>query len=228
MNNYQVAIFDFDGTLCDSDNAIITDIRTTFDHFKKAPPSDTQLKTVMENGLGMYDTLKLLNPELMTISNNKIEEWIAVYRDYSKKTPRPMYENAASAIESLAAENIKIIIASNNTEKNIQKTLKKNKIDSHIELILGISDQYPLKPHPDIFNHHILPKYGTFPTDSFLMIGDTATDLQFAQNIGIDSCWAKYGIGNSDDCDALIPNYTIANITDVLPIVLGTKSHIKR
>jgi len=228
MNNYQVAIFDFDGTLCKSDEAIITDIKTTFDHFKKTPPSDTHLKTVMENGLGMHDSLKLLNPELMTISNSKIEEWLAVYRNYSKKNPRPMYENAASVVESLAAENIKIIIASNNTEKNIEKALKECKIDKHIELILGISDQYPLKPHPDIFNHHILPKYAAFPVDSFLMIGDTATDLQFAQNIGIDSCWAKYGIGNPEDCDALIPNYTITSVDDVLPIVLGTKSHIKR
>ena len=61
-----------------------------------------------------------------------------------------------------------------------------------------------------------------------IMVGDTSTDIQFAQNIGIDSCWAKYGLGNEEDCYSLAPNYCIDSITDVLPIVLGSKHHIHR
>ena len=37
----------------------------TFEHYKKMAPSETHLRTVMSNGVGMVDALKLLNPELM-------------------------------------------------------------------------------------------------------------------------------------------------------------------
>lgn len=228
MNNYQVAIFDFDGTICDSEQAITNDIKKTFKHFNKEVPSDTHIRTVMENGVGMIDTLKMLHPGLMAIGESEINKWLDTYREISKKTPRPLYNQANEVIKELKKEGIKTIIVSNNTEANIKRTLKESDIESDIELILGISDEYPLKPHPDIFNHHILPKYANFPLREFIMIGDTSTDIQFAQNIGIDSCWARYGIGHEEDCQALGPSYTVSNINDVLPILIGTKSHISR
>lgn len=228
MNNYQVAIFDFDGTICDSEQAITNDIKKTFQYYNKEVPSDTHIRTVMENGVGMIDTLKMLNPSLMAIGESEINQWLDTYRKISKKTPRPLYNQAEEVIKELKKEGIKTIIASNNTEANIKRTLQEADINSSIELILGISDEYPLKPNPDIFNHHILPKYANVPLKEFIMIGDTSTDIQFAQNIGIDSCWVRYGIGHEEDCQALGPNYTVGNITDVLPILIGTKSHISR
>ena len=228
MNNYQVAIFDFDGTLCDSEDAITNGIKETFQHFKKQAPSDTHIETVMSNGVGLIDTLKMLNPQLMSIGESTLKNWVNIYREVSKDTTRPMYDNAAEVIEQLKKEQVKIIIVSNNSEENIKKTLKENQIEKDIDLILGVSDQYPLKPHPDIFNHHVLPQYASFPLNDFIMVGDTATDIQFSQNVGIDSCWARYGIGHEEDCQALGPNYTVSDITAVVPILLGTKSHISR
>jgi phosphoglycolate phosphatase len=228
MNNYQVAIFDFDGTLCDSEPAITNDIKKTFAHFKKEAPSDTHIQTVMSNGVGMVDTFKMLHPELMSLNMDEVNTWLDTYREIAKETPRPLFQGAEEVIKQLKQEQIKVVIASNNIESNIIKSLKNNNLDKEVDLVLGISDEYPMKPHPDIFNHHILPQYSAFPLNDFIMVGDTATDIQFAQNSGIDSCWARFGIGYEEDCQALGPNYTISNITDVLPILLGAKSHISR
>ena len=228
MQPYHVALFDFDGTLCDSCDAIIADIQATFAHFGKTCPHRDHLMTVMENGVSMTESLKMLNPELMASGPSTLELWLTTYRQISRKTPRPMFDSAVAVIKALKAADIKVLIVSNNTEANILRSLKRAKLEKQIDQIFAISENYPLKPDPSVFQHYILPAYATFPSHSFMMIGDTATDLQFAQNIGIDSCWAQYGIGNVEDCEALTPTYRVTELSDVLPVLLGTQSQTQK
>jgi phosphoglycolate phosphatase len=228
MQPYQVALFDFDGTLCDSCDAIIADIEATFAHFGKPCPQRAHLMTVMENGISMTESLKMLNPELMASGPALLKSWIDTYRQISRKNKRPMFEGVATVIKALKDADIKVLIVSNNTEANILRSLKRVKLEKHIDQIFAISEEYPLKPDPSVFHHFILPAYATFPSNSFMMIGDTATDLQFAQNVGIDSCWAQYGIGNTEDCDALNPTHRIHSLMEVVPLLLGTQSQTQK
>lgn len=224
MHPYHVALFDFDGTLCDSCDAIVADIEATFAHFGKPYPQKAHLMTVMENGISMSESLKMLNPELMASGPSLLESWLDTYRQISRQNKRPMFEGVGTVIKALKEADIKVLIVSNNTEANILRSLKRIKLEKYVDEIFAISEDYPLKPDPQVFQHFILPAYATFPASSFLMIGDTATDLQFAQNIGIDSCWAQYGIGNTEDCEALNPLYRVNALTDVVPVLLGTQS----
>ena len=95
------------------------------------------------------------------------------------------------------AANVIITIVSNNTVANIQTILKENHIQNLVSCIIGIESGQPAKPHADVFHDRLLPLYPNRPTSDFLMIGDTATDIQFAQNTGMDCCWVQYGIGHT-------------------------------
>jgi phosphoglycolate phosphatase len=55
-----------------------------------------------------------------------------------------------------------------------------------------------------------------------LMVGDTETDIVFAKASGIACCWASYGYGDMGRCRALAPQYEIAGIAD-LPPLLGSR-----
>jgi phosphoglycolate phosphatase len=52
-----------------------------------------------------------------------------------------------------------------------------------------------------------------------LMTGDTHADILFAKNCGLTSCWAAYGFGNRSACEALQPDYTIQQISELLELV---------
>ena len=49
-------------------------------------------------------------------------------------------------------------------------------------------------------------------------VGDTATDIQFAKNIGAASCWATYGYGDAGRCHTLQPTYRIADIRGLFDV----------
>ena len=200
MINYPIAVFDFDGTLCASDAAIFACLQKTFEHYKKMAPSETHLRTVMSNGVGMVDALKLLNPELMATDEARVQEWLQTYRRFSKAVKRPLYDKVVEVLKQVHAANVIITIVSNNTVANIQTILKENHIQNLVSCIIGIESGQ--RNHTPMFFMIALPLYPNRPT-SDLMIGDTATDIQFAQNTGMDCCWVQYGIGHTQDCQAL-------------------------
>lgn len=227
MHNYKVAIFDFDGTLCSSAEANVAAIKKTFEHFKIKPPADETIDFVLTGGVGMEDVLKMLNPNLMSSDGEELSTWLEIYYEIVDHEKCPLYEGASKAIKNLHESGIEIIVVSNNTTENITHILKKNKLMKFINKIFGSDECEYTKPHPNIFLQNIYPEYH-YPISEFIMIGDTSADIQFAQNAGISCCWAQYGHGDAENCLSLSPTYTITNVLEVVPIIIGSKSHISR
>ena len=225
MNNYKVAVFDFDGTLCSSVATIEIAVKKTFEHFKQQPPSNEAVDLVLSNGVNMVDSLKMLNPSLMSADPKILDAWLDQYNKIAEHETCPMYAGASKVIKSLHESGIEIIIVSNNTTDNIIHILKKNRLMKFVTAIFGSDSNESLKPNPNIFLQNIYAEY-SYPISEFIMIGDTSTDIQFAQNSGINCCWAQYGYGNAENCLALHPTYTITNILEAVPIIIGSKSHL--
>lgn len=227
MNNYKVALFDFDGTLCSSVATTFSAVKKTFEHFGLQAPSDDALELVLSNGVSMADSLKMLNPNIMNADSNTITTWLDKYYSIAENEKCPMYAGASKVIKSLHESGIEIIIVSNNTCENINNILKKNRLMKFVSKVFGSDNHNSIKPSPNIFLQKIYPEYN-HPISEFIMIGDTSADIQFAQNAGISCCWAQYGHGNTENCLALNPTYTITNVLEVVPIIIGSKSHLSR
>lgn len=227
MHNYKVAIFDFDGTLCSSVDATITAIKKTFENFKLQPPTDESIDLVLANGASMEDTLKMLNPKFMNADSKALTEWLDQYYETVDHEKSPMYAGASKVVKSLNESGIDIIIVSNNTTANILHILKKARLLKYVAKVFGSDECAYVKPNPNIFLQSIYPEYH-YPISDFIMVGDTSADIQFAQNAGISCCWAQYGHGNTENCLSLNPTYTITNVLEVVPIIIGSKSHLSR
>ncbi|HEY6375047.1 MAG TPA: HAD hydrolase-like protein, partial [Edaphobacter sp.] len=53
------------------------------------------------------------------------------------------------------------------------------------------------------------------------VVGDTETDILFAKNANLLSCWATYGYGDARRCKALSPDFELHKLTD-LPALITT------
>lgn len=77
----QFAIFDFDGTLCATHDAIVHCIGLSFQHHGRRAPSPLQINETISRGIGLADTFGALDA---TSFNDKdvLDAWVRTYREY--------------------------------------------------------------------------------------------------------------------------------------------------
>lgn len=146
MSKYKLVIFDFDGTLFATHEAIIHCICKTFEKFKKAIPSrDAIFQTIMK-GIGLEDTFKLLNPSLANADSKEskgeveVSQWVEAYREFYKKEGEEKskpFEYAQFALEYLHKAGVKIVIISNKGIDAINVALEKFMLKDFVSLVVG-------------------------------------------------------------------------------------------
>jgi len=178
-------IFDLDGTLIDSYDAIYTGIKEVFNHFGIPPLPSHQLREYLGGSLE-----EILKPFLLP---HQIEEAKPIfrtkYRDiYLDKTS--LLEGAEAIIEELFRRSIRLAVASNKSGKFCRKLLSQLGIDRFFTTIMGVGDGLRPKPFPDMVNAIVLD-LGLHPNE-VVMVGDTVEDIEAGKAAGVD----VYALGN--------------------------------
>jgi phosphoglycolate phosphatase len=76
-------------------------------------------------------------------------------------------------------------------------------IANYIDIVLSAEDVAHRKPDARLYTEHIAPLLPLTPDSQTLVVGDTETDILFANNANLLSCWATYGYGDKQRCRAL-------------------------
>jgi len=124
----------------------------------------------------------------------------------------------------MADTGIEIILLSNKGRAAVTASLEHFGLATMVAYVLAEEPGLPSKPDQDVFSHRIIPLLGDRAAADFIMVGDTAADVRFAQAVDIGSCWASYD-GDPDACRALGPTFEIATFADLAAIVGGPNSH---
>ncbi|MBC3541507.1 HAD family hydrolase [Rufibacter sediminis] len=226
MNPYPVVIFDFDGTLCDTENAIQYTFQQAFEQKGITPPSPERIKQGIGTGGNLAEMLPLIYPPLQSEhKEEELAEWVLHYRhiydtDGGKLTT--LFPGVDELLRQLTAHEIACVVISNKGQRAIEDSLKRFRLDHYFDLVIGDNPKLPLrkKPDPMAYEQEIKPHYPQLNASQILMVGDTHADLQFANNAGLPSCWAAYGYGAEALCLAQAPTHTIQSLAQLYPIVL--------
>ncbi|NIS60382.1 MAG: MtnX-like HAD-IB family phosphatase [Proteobacteria bacterium] len=172
-------IFDLDGTLIDSYDAIHIGLNEVFNHFGIPPLPYHQLGEHLGGSLEEILRAFLLSHQLeeaKSIFRNK-------YRDiYLGKTS--LLEGAKAVIEELSRRSIQLAVASNKSAKFCRKLLSHLGIDRFFTTIAGVGDGLRPKPFPDMVNAIVLD-LGLRP-EEVVMVGDTVEDIEAGKSAGVD------------------------------------------
>jgi len=217
-NNYDVVIFDMDGTLCDTRAAIVAAMQETLR--KVATPQDCPPPEAIERQVAGGSTLAEMFAALngAPLEPQEMHRRIAVYRDlYEDLGARytSLYSGVEMALAGLNARGIDCVVLSNKGEKAVRRTLSHLNIETSFALIVAEMRSVAVKPSPNAFRQIIQPKFPATALSRFLMVGDTEADIKFARNAGIACCWARYGYGDDRVCRALSPHYRIEAISQL-------------
>jgi HAD superfamily phosphoserine phosphatase-like hydrolase/HAD superfamily hydrolase (TIGR01509 family) len=178
-------IFDLDGTLVDSYEAIYIGLEEVFNHFSIPIFPFHQLGKYLGGSLD-----EILKPFL---APRQIKEAKPVFRNtyhdiYLDKTS--LLEGAETVIEELHRRSIRLAVASNKSGKFCRELLSHLGIDRFFTTITGVGDGLRPKPSSDMVDAAVRD-LGLQPNE-VIMVGDTAEDIKAAKAAGID----VYVLGN--------------------------------
>lgn len=219
MNNYKLLILDFDGTLCATHDAIIFCIKLTFKLLNISRPNHNFIDETIRAGLGMKKTIEVLCPDL---TPQQVQHALTTYETIylaEGEDKSSVFPKTAETLEKLYSLGLILTVVSNKAVAAVNNALARFKLKQYIAMVIGDMPTLKKKPDPMAYTNFIKPKYQEISPNQILMVGDTPADLLFAQNIGVDSCWAKYGYGDKKTCLAIHPTYIIKQFADILNIV---------
>jgi phosphoglycolate phosphatase len=209
-----IILFDLDGTLIDSTEAILESFHNSFAvHDVISSPQDEQIKALIGHPLDvMYKELG--------VDETKIWDFVNTYKEHYREISTQktiLLKNAKAAVEA-AAEFASLGIVTTKTGKYSQVLMEHFGLMDKFDVLIGREHVQNPKPHAE----PILKALERFDTKNkeIWMIGDTQLDLLSAKNAGVNSIAVLSGYDNKET----LKKFTNVIFSDSLEAVTYLKS----
>ena len=214
MKNFDLIVFDWDGTLVDSTAHIAKSIHNAYADNDLPVPNEAAAKHVI--GLGLVDTFNYLSPDLTKEQHLGIVDRYRYHFLDADKTIHS-FKHVTEGLQNLVDRNYLLAVATGKSREGLDRAL--TKVDfGHMFSITRCGDEGFPKPNPDMLNF-IMDDLGVFP-DRTLMIGDTTHDLLLAHNAKTKSIGVTYGAHEKNKLAALNPLACVDSFEELMAWLL--------
>ena len=202
-------IFDLDGTLIDSYQAIYLSFRYLYEKMGRQPLAFDEVKGVI--GHGLSSTFRdLLGeervPEALRLFQQKYEE---IFRQYTYFLP-----GAREVLEALHGRGIKLAVATNKIGRLSRGILQHLGVDKLLVAIVGDEDVSQNKPYPEML-FSAIEKMG-LGKEEVVFIGDSLIDIQTGKNAGVRVFAVPTGVSRREDLEKDQPAVILDRLLDLL------------
>lgn len=188
-NSTQLIVFDWDGTLMDSEARIVACLRAAIEETGLPHRPNEALRNII--GLGLREALVTLYPEGSDQQHNDLVKHYRHHFLVSNETPSPLFEGADQLIRELHAQGHFLAVATGKGRQGLDKVLEETALGEYFHYT-RCADETRSKPHPQMLLE-IMDWLGTEPANT-LMVGDTEFDLKMAHNACARALGVSYGV----------------------------------
>lgn len=218
MNRIRLVIFDFDGTLCDTQRIVVATQQQAIQKMGWPVPEAKVCAATI--GLKIKDCFQTLCPDM---TDEEADKCIRIYRilfEENKKTmPPTLFPFVSNTLHCLKKRGILMAVASSRSSQSLREMLKEFCIDDVMSWVVGAEDVPNPKPHPEAVLH-ILRQSGVSAKET-LVVGDMPVDIQMGRAAGTFTCGVTYGNSDYKRLSASSPSY----ILNCFPSILGIAKH---
>ncbi len=184
---FDLLVFDWDGTLMDSAAAITASLRDACADIDQPVPSEERARYVI--GLGLTDALKYLLPDLPPVAYPALLER---YRHHFQREDRgtTLFRGAHEALRALHDAGFMLAVATGKSRRGLDRALEEAGLSALFHAT-RCADEGFSKPHPGMLLW-LLDELSV-PRERSVMIGDTSHDMEMAVAAGVARVGVTYG-----------------------------------
>lgn len=191
-------LFDLDGTLIDSTDAIVEGFEVAYKKFELTPPNDKQITELIGYPLDVMFTKLGITGDVW--------EYVKAYKEHYRIISREKTTLLPYAKEAIikASSYAKLGIVTTKTALYSQELLEHMGVMKYFDILIGRESVQNPKPHPEPILK-ALDFFSSHPKDTW-MIGDTTLDLEAAKNAKIQSVGVLCGYGLEEELQIYTQN----------------------
>lgn len=176
-----IILFDLDGTLIDSTEAILESFHQSYKHFNKITPPNEKIKALIGHPLDVmfYE---------LGIDEDEKWDYVDTYKKHYRKISCEKTELLPFAKEAIeeAATFARLGIVTTKTAMYSKELMEHFNLMHYFTTLIGRENVENPKPHAEPIIK-ALDALGASKGDSVWMLGDTWMDIQSADNAGVKS-----------------------------------------
>jgi phosphoglycolate phosphatase len=214
----RLVIFDCDGTLVDSQNAIVTSMEYAYRVNGLEPPARAHMLSVV--GLSLPEAFYRLLPDQSPTLARRVSD---AYRDafgHLRLDPahhEPLFEGAREAVLRLATcGRTRLGVATGKSTRGVRALFDRERWHPHFHTV-QTADTAPSKPHPGMVLQ-ALAETGIERRDA-VMIGDTSFDMAMAKAAGVHAIGVAWGYHPLAELHAAGADIVVENFDQLLQVI---------
>ncbi len=213
MKNIQLVIFDFDGTLADTRQIIVSTMQQTMRELS-LPVADEEM-CAATIGLPLKGCFRKIFSQL---SDNDIDKCAETYRriffsNVQNLVPE-LFPHVRETMEMLHAKGVRMAIATSRSSGSLHHFIDKMQIGNFIEMVVAADEVTRHKPDPESVNI-ILSALGV-PASAAVVVGDMPVDIAMGRAAGAHTCAVTYGNATSEELSAAGAELLIEDMAELM------------
>lgn len=200
--NYRGVIFDWDGTLMNSEARIVAAIQYAAAQNNLPVLSDHDSKQII--GLSLQNAVAHLYPSIAddVIAIQTVSEAYTEHFLHQSQVPMTPFPFAGELLEALLDEGYKLAVATGKSRRGLDEVLKLTGFGRFFD-ITRTPVESASKPNPLMLEQ--IMTHWNWSVEQVVMVGDTTFDMEMAANIGMDRIALHHGVHHPAQLAAFNP-----------------------
>ncbi len=208
---FDLIIFDWDGTLMDSAAKIVNCMQSAAKDESLLVPGRQEVEEII--GLGLPQAIKKLFPEISNITRIALQQRYSIHYSQNDQTHTPLFSGVEVVLSRLLDEGYVLAVATGKSRKGLDRVLHSTQLGRFFAAS-RCADETASKPDPRMLNE-LLTELDC-SAQRTLMVGDTEYDMAMAQQAGVVAAAVSYGVHAIERLHAYQPRYCLDQPVELL------------
>jgi phosphoglycolate phosphatase len=187
-------VFDWDGTLMDSEAQIVSCLHASIADLSLEPMTDATVRNVI--GLGLREAIDMLVPG----------------REAACHEGSSLFAGAREVLEFVRDNGLKLGVATGKARRGLLRVLEQTGLSDCFDAT-RCADETCSKPHPQMLLE-LMDELGVTPHQT-LMVGDTEYDMEMAANAGAGKVAVRSGVHSEERLNRHAPLVCLDQVTEL-------------